>query len=305
MSDPILAWLQSRLSATTLAHVRASAKPALPYRLRLAQDLPAQASRVGGIGYWPQDRDYPRNAQGAPLALLAQFNLGELPPGAAQALDLPESGLLAFYIDPQSDLDGAHFDNPRDASGYRCVYFADTAAPSLTRDAQRALFSAAAFPYLDAGGDDDGDDDDNGDALWQYVYDILDSKAAAPEATPPAAAEQQDDPQRPPAWEGFRMWLQQANLFIHALDDAALNRCWTAELTAFAAGLPAHLAHLAPLSFSHALKTLHAAFPQTAAYLAASTDPRAAQWAEGIYDAQSRFFATCWAADPAAESVPG
>ena len=306
MSDPILAWLQSRLSATTLAHVRASAKPALPYRLRLAQALPAQASRVGGIGYWPQDRDYPRNAQGAPLALLAQFNLGELPPGAAQALDLPESGLLAFYIDPQSDLYGAHFDNPRDASGYRCVYFADTAAPSLTRDAQRALFSAAAFPYLDAGGDDD--DDDNGDdddgavsALWQYVYDILDSKAAAPEATPPAAAEQQDDPLRPPAWESFRMWLQQANLFIHALDDAALNRRWTAELTAFAAGLPAHLAHLAPLSFSHALKTLHAAFPQTAAYLAASTDPRAAQWAEGIYDAQSRFFATCWAADPAAE----
>lgn len=308
MTDPIFSWLQSRLSPAALAQVRASSKAALPYRLHPAHDLAATASRIGGIGYWPEERDYPRNAAGQPLALLAQFNLGELPPGAAQALGLPESGLLAFYIDPQSDLYGAHFDNPRDASGYRCVYFADTAAPSLTRDAQRALFSAAAFPYLDAGGDDDGDDDDNGDdddgavsALWQYVYDILDSKAAAPEATPPAAAEQQDDPLRPPAWEGFRMWLQQANLFIHALDDAALNRRWTAELTAFAAGLPAHLAHLAPLSFSHALKTLHAAFPQTAAYLAASTDPRAAQWAEGIYDAQSRFFATCWAADPAAE----
>ena len=257
MSDPILAWLQSRLSATTLAHVRASGKAALPYRLHPAHDLAATASRVGGIGYWPEDRDYPRNAAGQPLALLAQFNLGELPPGAAQALGLPESGLLAFYIDPSlAESFGMDFYHPRDASGSCCVYFADTTAPSLTRAAQRALFSAAAFPYLDAGGDDDGDDDDNGDdddgavsALWQYVYDILDSKAAAPEATPPAAAEQQDDPLRPPAWEGFRMWLQQANLFIHALDDAALNRRWTAELTAFAAGLPAHLAHLAPPQF--------------------------------------------------------
>ena len=137
MTDPSLAWLQSRLSPTVFAQVRASGKAALPYRLHPAHDLATTASRVGGIGYWPQDRNYLRNAVERPLVLLAQFNLGELPVGAAQVLALPASSLLAFYIDPHSDYYG--MDALR-GNGAVCVYFADTRTPSLSRAAQRAVF---------------------------------------------------------------------------------------------------------------------------------------------------------------------
>ena len=165
---PILAFLEKHLSAAALEQVRASGKPALPYRLQPAHALPPEASRVGGIGYWPQDRDYPRNADERPLALLAQFNLGELPAGAAQALALPASGLLAFYIDPHSDDYGS--------SAAVCLYFADTSTPSLSRDAQRALFAADDFPYLD-NSDDDEEDEDFSPESWQETLAVLEQAA--------------------------------------------------------------------------------------------------------------------------------
>lgn len=165
---PILAFLEKHLSAAALAQVRASGKPALPYRLQPARNLAPTASRVGGIGYWPQDRDYPRNADERPLALLAQFNLGELPAGAAQELALPASGLLAFYIDPHSDDYGS--------SAAVCLYFADTSTPSLSRDAQRALFAADDFPYLD-NSDDDEEDEDFSPEFWQETLAVLEQAA--------------------------------------------------------------------------------------------------------------------------------
>ena len=134
----ILAFLEKHLTTAALEQVRASGKPALPYRLHPpARNLPLEASRVGGIGYWPQDRNYLHNAVERPLVLLAQFNLGELPVGAAQVLALPASSLLAFYIDPHSDYYG--MDALR-GNGAVCVYFADTRTPSLSRAAQRAFF---------------------------------------------------------------------------------------------------------------------------------------------------------------------
>ena len=96
MTDPIFSWLQSRLSPTALAQVRASGKAALPYRLHPAHDLAATASRIGGIGYWPEERDYPRNATGQPLALLAQFNRPALAAMAvkARALGKPDAASI-------------------------------------------------------------------------------------------------------------------------------------------------------------------------------------------------------------------
>ena len=139
MTD-IIALLQPHLPADVLTQIRATARPSVSYHLRVADDLPLTASRVGGIGYWPQDQSCPVNAAGRPLALLAQINLDELPNGAAQALALPPHGILAFYIDAYDDVLGQDFDDLRNSSGYRCVYFADTAVPSLDRTAQQALF---------------------------------------------------------------------------------------------------------------------------------------------------------------------
>ena len=72
--------LKAHLSAEQIERIAASAQNVLALTLSAAPDnLPPTASRVGGIGYWPQQRDYPRNRRGRPLALLAQFNLAELP----------------------------------------------------------------------------------------------------------------------------------------------------------------------------------------------------------------------------------
>jgi len=134
----ILAFLEKHLTTAALEQVRASgAPPRPPPAPPRPRTLPLEASRVGGIGYWPQDRNYLRNAVERPLVLLAQFNLGELPVGAAQVLALPASSLLAFYIDPHSDYYG--MDALR-GNGAVCVYFADTRTPSLSRAAQRAFF---------------------------------------------------------------------------------------------------------------------------------------------------------------------
>lgn len=84
--------LKAHLSAEQIERIAASAQNVLALTLSAAPDnLPPTASRVGGIGYWPQQRDYPRNRRGRPLALLAQFNLAELPHHPS----LPNTGLLA------------------------------------------------------------------------------------------------------------------------------------------------------------------------------------------------------------------
>jgi uncharacterized protein YwqG len=62
-------------------------------------------SKFGGYPYWPDDREYPVNARGEKLILLAQINLADLKgmrsvsagPGGDSLL--PDSGILQFYID--------------------------------------------------------------------------------------------------------------------------------------------------------------------------------------------------------------
>lgn len=93
-----------------------------------AQLLPLTASKFGGIGYWPAALDYPRNQQGRPLQLLAQFNLADMP----RLPLLPASGLLAFYINPWCSSWGSSFDAPCPSPDCRTVYFEDLTAPSLS-----------------------------------------------------------------------------------------------------------------------------------------------------------------------------
>ncbi|MDO5091721.1 MAG: DUF1963 domain-containing protein [Cardiobacteriaceae bacterium] len=130
--------LQRFLPADIIAKLAQHARPVLSLTLsRAADDLPLTASRVGGFGYWPENQPYPENADGQPLALLAQFNLAALPPHP----DLPHQGILAFYINP------FHWNYGMDEEdGQRTVYFADTRTPSLTAHQQRELFPEYAFP---------------------------------------------------------------------------------------------------------------------------------------------------------------
>lgn len=59
-----------------------------------ADGPPSQASKFGGLPFLPVSLLYPSQPDGAPLLLLAQINLSELP---ANQL-LPPAGLLQFYV---------------------------------------------------------------------------------------------------------------------------------------------------------------------------------------------------------------
>lgn len=78
--------LQAALSSHPLPSVRIHAHPGKP-------SLPWQ-SRFGGRPYWPKGMEYPHTPDGAPMYLLAQLNLAEMPaiPG------YPSSGMLQFFI---------------------------------------------------------------------------------------------------------------------------------------------------------------------------------------------------------------
>ena len=203
--------LKAHLSAEQIERIAASAQNVLALTLSPAPDnLPPTASRVGGIGYWPQQRDYPRNRRGRPLALLAQFNLAELPHHPS----LPNTGLLAFYIDPFDDGLGMDDDNPDNRSGIATVYFADTAAASLSRAEQRALFPANAFYE-----DEDGEPETLADPEFQARW------AADPQAE-------------------IRRWLALKAAVAAKVADAELSRYWQQEEAAMLAALPAFVAEI-------------------------------------------------------------
>lgn len=180
--NPTIQLLRDKLPENIAEKIIATAQPTIHYTLEKAQDLPQTASRVGGVGYWASDCDYPRNAQGKPLALLAQINLEELPQGAAKALGLPQTGLLAFYFDAFDDLAGMNLDNVRDTSGNRCVYFADVSAPSLSRETLVAMFPADAYASPNqADNDTNNDKNDEGANLCDLATLFGDNPNMSPE----------------------------------------------------------------------------------------------------------------------------
>ena len=77
-------------------------------------------SKFGGKPYWPAAQDYPKDAAGSPLFLLAQINWAEVP-----ALEgFPTQGLLQFYV-ADNEMYGLNLDNLADQSNFRVIYFPD------------------------------------------------------------------------------------------------------------------------------------------------------------------------------------
>lgn len=89
-------------------------------------------SKLGGLPYWPEGMDYPRDSAGEKLILLAQFDLGQLPP----LPPLPQRGLLQFFAG-RGDLFGADWGNGL-PWGYRVVYHGHIDR-SLTPERVRAM----------------------------------------------------------------------------------------------------------------------------------------------------------------------
>lgn len=203
--------LEKYLSPAAIAEIARTATSVIEIKASAAQPLALTASRLGGIGYWPENRPYPHGSSGQPLALLAQFNFAELP----RHPDLPDSGILAFYINPFSYSLGLDYDDPSNRADYLSIYFPDLHTPSLSREAQRDLFPPSAFPDREAQSAEEPDADTLAfQARWQQE-----------------------------AAEMLHAWLMRRGDAVAHIDDAELSRLWQAENAALPplAELVAHI----------------------------------------------------------------
>ncbi|KOY86305.1 hypothetical protein AD998_09255 [bacterium 336/3] len=93
------------------------------------KDVQIWQSKFGGMPFLPVGVEYPKNAKGEPLYLLAQINFEEVP----AIENFPQKGILQFYI-ADDDLYGMDFDKPSEQNGFRVLYFADIDKESFQRD---------------------------------------------------------------------------------------------------------------------------------------------------------------------------
>ncbi len=94
-------------------------RPTLRFTLQPADDDDPFDNKVGGLPYWPQDEPLPEH-NGAPMIHLAQLNFKRLP---AHAIDLPDHGILQFFLAADDDLYGLDFDQPLRQDGFRVRYW--------------------------------------------------------------------------------------------------------------------------------------------------------------------------------------
>lgn len=117
-----------------LADLAAHGLPAVQITPLAQAPARATSSKFGGLPWWPRSLAYPQSFAGAPLSLLAQFNLAELPP-----LPLwPRQGLLQFFL-AQDESYGLDFERPLEQvlaspDGYRVVFHPDCDGEVLTLD---------------------------------------------------------------------------------------------------------------------------------------------------------------------------
>ena len=118
----VLEALNHPLLAPHKETILASAKPSVAIELtRQDKGLTLWQSKVGGDPYLPKGADYPRHPDGHALTLLAQINFAEVP----KLPDFPEKGILQFFIDGTEVSYGINWDNQREQTGFRVVYYAD------------------------------------------------------------------------------------------------------------------------------------------------------------------------------------
>ncbi|WP_436898843.1 YwqG family protein [Acinetobacter gyllenbergii] len=101
-----------------LEKITATILPTVSMQLTPSDELTLWQSKIGGQPYLPLDATYPVDADGNPLALLAQFNFSEIP----SLPNFPDQGILQFYI-AADDLYGMNFDDQQQQSGFKVLYF--------------------------------------------------------------------------------------------------------------------------------------------------------------------------------------
>jgi len=78
------------------------------YRIKIEEKSPEITdSKIGGLPYWLEGKEFPTDEEGNKLYLLAQINFEKEKTSAP----LPEKGLLQFFI-ADNDLMGVDYDDP-------------------------------------------------------------------------------------------------------------------------------------------------------------------------------------------------
>ena len=91
------------------------------YRLVLNEErLPTvMDSKIGGLPYWPADKEYPRDNQGRPMLFVMQVNCAE----ARLNAPLPQQGMLQWFISTNPDnMYGCKGNYDEDGDGFTVVY---------------------------------------------------------------------------------------------------------------------------------------------------------------------------------------
>ena len=76
-------------------------------------------SKIGGLGYIPQDKNFPCDSQGNQLRLLAQIDCSQV-----NLEDFPKSGLLQFWV-LNDEKYGSDFENPIKQDKFKIIYYSE------------------------------------------------------------------------------------------------------------------------------------------------------------------------------------
>lgn len=94
-------------------------------------------TKFGGTPYWPADgADYPRNAAGTPLMLLAQLNMADF--GGDKRLPGDGHGLIQLFIDATDGCSGMDFKDSTNQEGFRVVWHGEV-DETVTEESVRLL----------------------------------------------------------------------------------------------------------------------------------------------------------------------
>lgn len=135
--DRILKWIREKTAATA-------------YRLTVNTDQKPGLSdtKFGGVPYWNPEMEYPRDSEGAPLALLAQLNMKDF----SGSPIFPKEGLLQFFTGC-NDVYGLDFDRQDSQSAFRVIYHSKV-DEHVTAEAVLALGIATSLSNGDGEEDD-------------------------------------------------------------------------------------------------------------------------------------------------------
>ena len=88
------------------------------YQIKIHEEKPELFdSKIGGLPYWIEGKDYPKDKDGKKLFLLAQINFDK----EETSSPLPTRGLLQFFIS-DDDLMGVDYDDQITQTNFRVIY---------------------------------------------------------------------------------------------------------------------------------------------------------------------------------------